>query len=159
MRLLIPSLAAALLLGGGVFVWKNRHPGDAPPSTGADRAEARGTERTAGAPSVDRRPRPDPRPEWTEERSTEELTELRERIYDLTTTYEASAIPDLVGFLDDPSPAIRAEAREGIRQLGEKAAVPYLLKAAKEAPNPAEAVELEEIARWLELPPASGERR
>lgn len=74
-----------------------------------------------------------------------------EAINDLVVTYDAAAVPALARFLRHSDPEIRAAAREGLVQLGERDAVPHLQEAARGAP-PAEAKALLEAAEFLALP-------
>ncbi len=69
----------------------------------------------------------------------------------LTVTYDAASVPSLARFLAHTDPEIRAAAREGLVQLGERAAIPFLEEAAKTAPGD-EAVALREAAEFLALP-------
>jgi HEAT repeat protein len=74
-----------------------------------------------------------------------------EAINELIVTYDAAAVPALARFLKHPVAEIRASAREGLVQLGERAAIPYLQEAARQAPLE-EIKELLEAAEFLALP-------
>jgi len=79
--------------------------------------------------------------------------QVQAEIADLSTQYDASAVKPLAAYLYHTDPEIRASARNGLIQLGEAGAVPYLRKAAKEELDPHEAKQLLEAAEFLELPP------
>lgn len=74
-----------------------------------------------------------------------------EAITDLAVTYDAAAVPALARYLGHSDPEIRSAARDGLIQLGERAAIPFLEAAAKTAPVD-EAKELREAAEFLALP-------
>ena len=72
-------------------------------------------------------------------------------IQDLVVTYEAASVPALARFLSSQDPEIRNAARDGLIQLGERAAIPFLQEAARRA-APEEAQALREAAEFLALP-------
>lgn len=74
-----------------------------------------------------------------------------ETISDLSSTYDAASVPALARYLGHGDPEIRAAARDGLINLGERAAIPFLEAAAKKA-EAAEAKELLEAAEFLALP-------
>ncbi|MEM9237968.1 MAG: HEAT repeat domain-containing protein [Verrucomicrobiota bacterium] len=82
-----------------------------------------------------------------------ELEATIEELVELSTTQSPSAIPRIAAYFEDPNPEIRAAAIESIVQLGETAAIPYLLKAAESATSPEEAMAFKDAAEFLELPP------
>ena len=75
----------------------------------------------------------------------------QEAITSLAVTYDAASVPALARYLSHSDPEIRAAARDGLVQLGERAAIPFLEAAAKTAPAD-EAKELREAAEFLALP-------
>jgi HEAT repeat protein len=75
-----------------------------------------------------------------------------EAITDLAVTYEAAAVPALARYLAHSDPEIRSAARDGLVQLGERAAIPFLEAAAKTAADAEEARSLREAAEFLALP-------
>jgi HEAT repeat protein len=75
----------------------------------------------------------------------------QEAITDLAVTYDAASVPSLARYLAHPEAETRAAARDGLVQLGERAAIPFLQAAAKTAP-PDEAKALLEAAEFLALP-------
>lgn len=80
-----------------------------------------------------------------------------EAITDLVVTYEPAAVPGIARYLAHSDPELRAAARDGLIQLGERAAIPFLEAAAKTAPAE-EAVALREAAEFLALPTWSEHR-
>ena len=75
----------------------------------------------------------------------------QEAITDLASTYDAASVPALARYLGHSDPETRAAARDGLIQLGERAAIPFLEAAAKTAPAE-EAKALHEAAEFLALP-------
>ncbi len=84
-----------------------------------------------------------------------EMEAIIEELQGLSSEYSPSAIPKIAVYFDSAHPEVRSEALQSMLQLGERAAVPYLLKAAENAPTPDEAAALKEAAEWLELPSSS----
>lgn len=75
----------------------------------------------------------------------------RNAIEELYVTYDAASVPALARYLKHPDPEIRSAARDGLINLGERAAIPFLEAAAKTAPAE-EAKSLREAAEFLALP-------
>lgn len=73
-------------------------------------------------------------------------------IQDAVVTYSPAGVAAIRPYLLDPDPAIRQAARDGLVQLGEADAIPYLREAAGKAADPAEQVSLREAADLLALP-------
>jgi hypothetical protein len=67
-------------------------------------------------------------------------------------TYSPDGVKAIRPFLQDPDPAIRRAARDGLVQLGEADAVPYLREAALRVEDQEEIVSLREAADLLALP-------
>ena len=67
-------------------------------------------------------------------------------------TYAPEGVNPIAAFLLDSDPEIRESAREGLKQLGEAAAIPLLRIAAQQLSNMDEAKACEEAAAFLELP-------
>ncbi len=74
-----------------------------------------------------------------------------EAISDLAATYDAASVPALARYLKHQNPDIRSAARDGLINLGERAAIPFLQEAAKTAAAE-EANALREAAEFLALP-------
>ncbi len=72
-------------------------------------------------------------------------------IDELTVTYDAASVPALARYLRHADADIRAAARDGLINLGERAAIPFLEDAAKTA-SADEAKALREAAEFLALP-------
>ena len=100
----------------------------------------------AASNSSDKTPSLPPEPETTASRE-----QTLETIQDLAVTYDAASVPALARFLSNRDAEIRAAARDGLIQLGERAAIPYLQEAARKA-APEEAQALREAAEFLALP-------
>lgn len=81
-----------------------------------------------------------------------ELAPILDQLAELATDQSPSAIPKIAAYFEDPTPEIRSAARESMIQLGERAAIPYLLKAAESAATTEEAREFREAADFIELP-------
>ena len=75
----------------------------------------------------------------------------QEAISELSSTYDAASVPALALYLKHSDAEIRAAARDGLINLGERAAIPFLEEAAKAAPAD-EAIQLREAAEFLALP-------
>lgn len=72
-------------------------------------------------------------------------------INELAATYDAASVPALARYLKHGDSQIRSAARDGLINLGERAAIPFLEAAAKTAGNE-EAKELHDAAEFLALP-------
>lgn len=83
----------------------------------------------------------------------------QEAITDLAVTYDAASVPALARYLAHSDAEVRSAAREGLVQLGERAAIPFLEAAAKSASDAEEARALREAAEFLALPTWSEHRR
>jgi HEAT repeat protein len=75
-----------------------------------------------------------------------------ETIQTAIVTYAPEGVNPIAAFLLDSDPEIRESAREGLKQLGEAAAIPLLRSAAQQLTNMDEAKACEEAAAFLELP-------
>lgn len=67
-------------------------------------------------------------------------------------TYDPAELPKIQPYLTHPDPEVRAEALNGIVNLGDEAGVPLLREAAQRVPNSEESRRLIEMADYLELP-------
>ena len=80
----------------------------------------------------------------------------REKIFQVieaaSITYDPAELPKIQPYLTHPDPEVRAEALNGIVNLGDEAGVPLLREAARRAPNSEESRRLIEMAEYLELP-------
>jgi hypothetical protein len=73
-------------------------------------------------------------------------------IQEAVITYSPAGVRAIRPFLHDPDPAIRRAARDGLVQLGEADAVPFLREAALQVEDPEEIASLREAADLLALP-------
>jgi HEAT repeats len=73
-------------------------------------------------------------------------------IEEAVLTYSPDGVKAIRPFLQDSDPAIRRAARDGLVQLGEADAVPYLREAALRVEDPEEIASLREAADLLALP-------
>jgi hypothetical protein len=80
------------------------------------------------------------------------LVAAKETIEAAVVRYEPSAVKDIRPWLLDADPQIRQAARDGLVQLGESDAVPFLRDAASRLQDPAEIASLHEAADLLSLP-------
>lgn len=80
----------------------------------------------------------------------------REKIFQVieaaSITYDPAELPKIQPYLTHPDPEVRAEALNGIVNLGDEAGVPLLREAARRVPNSEESRRLIEMAEYLELP-------
>lgn len=76
---------------------------------------------------------------------------MLDHIEELSITYDPAAVPSLAVYLQHAEPLVRASAVEGLIQLGERAAIPFLESASLDVP-PEEAARLTEAAEFLALP-------
>ena len=147
----------ALVLGAGLgsLFWLTRASGPqtppAPPAPAASVPPAVAT--SGGAPAA---PAPEASALATSEPNAAAAPLLSgeaalEAISDLSATYDAVSVPALARYLKHKDPEIRAAARDGLINLGERAAIPFLAEAAKTAPAE-EAQSLREAAEFLALP-------
>lgn len=83
-------------------------------------------------------------PAWVEQASAV--------IHEAMATYAPSGVHPIRPFLLDSDPAIRQAARDGLVQLGEADAIPFLRAAAAKLQNPAEIASFHEAADLLALP-------
>jgi hypothetical protein len=147
----------ALIVGAGlgVLFWRgaerSRAEPDSPPAipaqpsstvaSGAPIASGADASPVGGATSVSEPPQP----------ALLSGEAAQEAISDLSATYDAVSARPLARYLKHPDPEIRAAARDGLINLGERAAIPFLEEAAKTAPAE-EAALLREAAEFLALP-------
>jgi hypothetical protein len=147
----------ALLVGAGLGILFWRGFGGAPAAPAAPSAVTAPTRSpaTPGSPVVGRTDAPS-----AEASSAAPATPpspllngdaAQEAISDLAATYDAASVPSLARYLKHADPMIRSAAKDGLINLGERAAIPFLQEAAKNAPAD-EAVSLREAAEFLALP-------
>jgi hypothetical protein len=136
------ALAVLALAGAAVF-WPDR--GD--PGAKEESAVVRGPAASpaSGKTLTPRENRPSPVDPARRE-------EAAAAIHDAVLTYDAAGVAVIRPFLLDPDPAVRREARDGMVQLGEADAVPWLRDAASKLEDPAEIAALREAADLLALP-------
>lgn len=72
-----------------------------------------------------------------------------------SVTYDPASLSKIQPYLTHPDPEVREEALHGIVNLGDAAGAPLLREAARRAPNSQESRRLNEMADYLELPPAT----
>ena len=157
-RPLWPVLLALVLgAGSGAFFWLTRESAPQTPPSHPALAPARSASSPQSgsapdAPISDREPAvastTDPTATEAPLLSGEAAIEA---ISDLSATYDAASVPALARYLKHKDPEIRAAARDGLINLGERAAIPFLAEAAKTAPAE-EAQSLREAAEFLALP-------
>ncbi|HRJ07586.1 MAG TPA: HEAT repeat domain-containing protein [Prosthecobacter sp.] len=80
---------------------------------------------------------------------------ILQEIEQASITYDAKDLPRIRPFLSHPDPEIREAAINGMIVLGDAAAAPMLREASQIAPTPQEAVRMQEVAAYLELPSGS----
>lgn len=133
-------LALALVLA--LAFPPSRDPDAAP----ADAAPPRATkgERRSGIP--------DARTKRTASPDTHRGEEALAAIDAAVVTYSPAGVRVIRPFLTDPDPALRQAARDGLVQLGESDAIPYLREAATKLDDPAEQESLRSAADLLALP-------
>jgi hypothetical protein len=136
------ALAVLALAGAAVF-WPDDENPAAKEETAAVRAAAASPD-SGKTPTTreNRRPPADPA----------RLEEAAADIHDAVLTYDPAGVAVIRPFLLDPDPAVRREARDGMVQLGEADAVPWLRDAASKLEDPAEIAALREAADLLALP-------
>jgi len=153
-------IALAVLVGVGAGAFFARRGGENAPAApavstvpagpAASPAPAASASSSAGRPTE-----ATPSAEAAEPRATAPTLPVGEAalqaIDELTVTYDAAAVPDLARYLKHADPEIRAAARDGLINLGERAAIPFLQEAAKTA-SAEEATALREAAEFLALP-------
>lgn len=136
------ALAVLVLAGAAVFWPDDGDPG-AKEETAAVRAAAASPDSSKTPTTRENRPPPaDPA----------RLEEAAAAIHDAVLTYDSAGVAVIRPFLLDPDPAVRREARDGMVQLGEADAVPWLRDAASKLEDPAEIAALREAADLLALP-------
>lgn len=142
-----PSSAAAVLavlaLAGTAVFWPER--------SGPAVDEAAAGARQAGRPAASGKS-PSPRESRPVPADPARLEEVAAVIGDAVMTYEPAGVAVIRPFLLDPDPEIRRAARDGLVQLGEADAVPWLREAASKLEDPAEVAALREAADLLSLP-------
>ncbi len=161
------ATAAALALAVGLAVFYSR-PGRGTEGRPQAEAPAPGVPPRASGPQLPDAAAPAPKPADTAGTPTGPAVPLAneaappaetasgreqtlEAIQELVVTYDAASVPALARFLSSQDAEIRNAAREGLIQLGERAAIPYLEEAARRA-APEEAQALREAAEFLALP-------
>lgn len=115
------------------------------PSAAVDAAEA---PRPAAAPGKSLRVREEARPPG----DPAEVGKAAAIIQEAVISYSPEGVKAILPFLQDPDPAIRRAARDGLVQLGEADAVPFLREAALRVEDPEEIALLREAADLLALP-------
>lgn len=84
--------------------------------------------------------------------SPEEREAAMDRIQEAVVTYSPEAVKSIAPLLLDPDPELRASARDGLINLGERDAIGPLRLAAKKLDDPTEAKACLDAADFLELP-------
>lgn len=150
--------AVALLLGVGAALWVRDASQTAPaaPAPAGEAAAATSipspAATQAGAATAPAAPTtPAPAATTGAEPPLLDGDAAQEAILDLVVTYDAASVPALARYLAHRDPELRAAARDGLIQLGERAAIPFLEAAARTAPAE-EAKALREAAEFLALP-------
>lgn len=132
----------ALCIAGLVWQTTRRQPGAAsttPPDT-----------RIGLPPGNDAPPNPDrPRPPRLPASHGEAVMDA---IQTATATHDVRMVPLLARYLESDAADVRAAALQGLIELGERDAIPYLKLAAQETKIPKEKVELVKAIEFLSLP-------
>lgn len=142
-----PSYAAAaltvLVLTGAAFFWPD-----------AENPEARDESAVMSSPAASSASSKisTPRAKQPSAADPARQEEAAAAIHDAVLTYDPAGVAVIRPFLLDPDPAVRRAARDGMVQLGEADAVPWLRDAASKLEDPAEIAALREAADLLELP-------
>ena len=139
---LLLSLLAGLIAAGIYLPAKLQH--DVPPAA----SEAREPRRATTAAATSRGDREEARPQADPARQAEAAAVIGEA----AITYSPAGVKAIRPYLQDPDPAIRQAARDGLVQLGEADAVPLLRAAALQLEDPEEIASLREAADLLALP-------
>lgn len=148
----LAAAAGVLLLGAAALLLRRGGDDSAPAAAGQPPPGRREQpSQPARAPELPettpRNPEPGGGPAAAETRDA-----ILAEIEQLSVTYDAAELPKIEPYLLHPDPAVREAAMNGMIVLGDSAAAPMLRKAAASAPNPREAVALEEAAAYMELP-------
>jgi hypothetical protein len=142
-----PSYATAaltvLLLAGAAVFW--------PDAENPEANEESAVVRAPGASSASSKTAT-PREKQPSAADPARQEEAAAAIHDAVVTYDPAGVGVIRPFLLDPDPAVRRAARDGMVQLGEADAVPWLRDAASKLADPAEITALREAADLLELP-------
>lgn len=75
-----------------------------------------------------------------------------EAIQTATATHDVGMVPLLARYLESDAAEVRAAALQGLIQIGERDAIPYLKLAAQETKIPEEKIELVKAIEFLSLP-------
>lgn len=134
---------AVLALAGAAVLWPEEGDPAKKEESAAVQASAAATD--SGKIQTPREKRPPPA-------DPARLEEAAAAIHDAVLTYDPAGVAVIRPFLLDPDPAVRREARDGMVQLGEADAVPWLRDAASKLEDPAEIAALREAADLLALP-------
>ncbi len=127
------------------IIWLLAKPFDeGPPAAGSAPASGRPPVRAAagGAPRL-------PHPATGDPQQQEQVAEI---IQQAVVTYSPAGVALIRPYLLDPDPVIRQAARDGLVQLGEADAIPFLRAAAGKLEAPEEVASLHEAADLLALP-------
>jgi len=90
--------------------------------------------------------------------SEEERERKEQAIWDAAYTFSPAGLKVLAPFLNDPDPAVREAAIEGIEQLASPEGIAVLRSAVPRARSEEERRRLLEAAEWLALPEWQGSR-
>jgi len=106
--------------------------------------------RTASLPDKDPSPGPD-RPR-TPRLPAAHGEAVMDAIQTATATHDVRMVPLLARYLESDAADVRAAALQGLIELGERDAIPYLKLAAQETKIPEEKIELAKAIEFLSLP-------
>ena len=137
------AILAVLALAGTAVFW--------PENAGMPEEKGAAEERHSGKAMASGKS-PSPRESHPAPADPARLEEVAAVIGDAVMTYEPAGVAAIRPFLLDPDPEIRRAARDGLVQLGEADAVPWLREAASKLEDPAEVAALREAADLLSLP-------
>lgn len=140
---------AWLLLAAALFfvLWKKPQPVPDPASAvpvQTSSTHARVPKQEANLPTL-------PRSRDHSEQSGEHREVVFQEIQSAVITYSPEAVKPIALHLTDSDPEIREAARQGLVQLGESAAIPFLRHAARQL-DEIESKACQEAASFLELP-------
>ena len=137
-----PLLACGLALGIAGLVWRATH---------SQPAEA-----SAPQPRARMEPGPEKAAPPTPQRPTRLPAGHGEAVMDAiqtaTATHDVRMVPLLARYLESDAAEVRAAALQGLIQLGERDAIPYLKIAVQETTIPEEKIELVKAIEFLSLP-------
>lgn len=132
------------------LVWRATRP--QPVATSTSAPDARATPPTRIELSPEKEVAPTPKRHRARRLPAGHGEAVMEAIQTATATHDARMIPLLARYLESDSADVRAAALQGLIELGDRAAIPYLKTAAQETKIPEEKIELTKAIEFLSLP-------